>query len=825
MRKTGCWRRRVDFPASDICGIGDQSLKFEVSPHGLTAVILAAGSGSRFRRQGVPAPKQLLMMGGLSLLERSARSAARAGAGDIVIVLGYEAERIRAAVAPKLSDLRVRWVVLSDWEKGNGASLLAAKPYVGAEPFLVLMSDHLFLPGLLEGLVQARCPADGAVMAVDRKSGLLTDLDDAMKVGLRDNRVTEIGKGLAVYDAVDTGAALCTARIFAELESARAARPAQVAHRDAMSGLAEKGRLLAHDVGGARWEDVDEPKAQAAAELLLFESLRKPTDGFISRLLERRLSLAATKILCRTSLTPNQMTACVLVIGASAAFLFSRAGYMTKVAAALLFWCASFLDGCDGELARLKFQASRLGGILDFWSDNVIHMAVFAGIGAGLYRDTGGQHWLILGGLASLGTLLSAAWIYRKSVASEGRYSGVLVEPLEPKGFRGRLAGLADKLSRRDFIFWLVFIVMAGGLPYFIWAAAIGTYLYLAVVVLLHLSAAGRLRALYGLAAAAGLLLCGGLLWGAGGVAVLAHIGLVGWKFLLLAPISLTWMIPNTLGWAFAIPPGLPNVTFPRLFAARVSGEALNYILPSGYLGGEPAKAAILSSWTGAGIAMGSVALAKTTQTFGLLCFILAGLSLAARRPVPDLLKPLALAVPLLLAGGVLVMAFAASGLLSGLSRHLDGQPAGGVRSRLAGKLQAWEAAHADYCRKHKLRLATSTFWHFLGWTAGSGEIYFIAEAMGLSLSPDDAFLMASVVMLVAVGGFFIPGMLGAFEGGHLAAAAVVGLSPEAGMAIGMLRRLREIAWVGAGALLLGSLHRPIFTKLRIGRPAGEPVL
>src|SRR2546426_3192414 len=35
----------------------------------------------------------------------------------------------------------------------------------------------------------------------------------------------------------------------------------------------------------------------------------------------------------------------------------------------------SILDGCDGELARLKFQHSRWGAVLDFWCDNVVHVA------------------------------------------------------------------------------------------------------------------------------------------------------------------------------------------------------------------------------------------------------------------------------------------------------------------------------------------------------------------------------------------------------------------------------------------------------------------
>lgn len=454
----------------------------------MIAVILAAGEGSRLRADGMY-PKPMATLGGLSLLERSLRAASKAGAGRLIVVLGCKAERIQAELGPRLLDLDVRWVLSPDWREGNGASLLAAKPFLLDAPFLVLMADHLFLPGLLEGLARRTPPADGAVMAIDRKAALLADPDDATKVRLEDGLVAEVGKRLEPYDAIDTGASLCMPAVFDELASARAASPGRCAHSDGMKRLASKKRLLAHDVGEARWEDIDDGRAYAAARELLFDSLRKPTDGLISRLLERRLSLSVTRLLCRTSATPNQVTAVVVLIGLAAALLFSMPGQTAKQAGAFVFWCASFLDGCDGELARLKFQSTRFGGLLDFWSDNVIHMAVFAGIGLGLFRDTGRPLWAFLGAAAALGVLFSSGFVYWTSVRPRGRYIGVAGESVSTAGWRGGLTRAADALSRRDFIFWLNFIVLFGGLPYFLWAAAICTYLFALTVILLRLSA------------------------------------------------------------------------------------------------------------------------------------------------------------------------------------------------------------------------------------------------------------------------------------------------------------------------------------------------
>ena len=67
-----------------------------------------------------------------------------------------------------------------------------------------------------------------------------------------------------------------------------------------------------------------------------------------------------------------------VLIGLAGAAFFVSPRPALQFTGALLFLLHSILDGCDGELARLKFQESRFGGVLDFWGDNVVHSAVFA---------------------------------------------------------------------------------------------------------------------------------------------------------------------------------------------------------------------------------------------------------------------------------------------------------------------------------------------------------------------------------------------------------------------------------------------------------------
>lgn len=83
----------------------------------LSGVILAAGSSSRMGR-----PKQLLPLGGRCLLQRVLDEAIASSLDEVVLVLGYRAEEIHAALRlPEAS--RTRCVVNADWALGQSTSL------------------------------------------------------------------------------------------------------------------------------------------------------------------------------------------------------------------------------------------------------------------------------------------------------------------------------------------------------------------------------------------------------------------------------------------------------------------------------------------------------------------------------------------------------------------------------------------------------------------------------------------------------------------------------------------------------------------------------
>jgi 1L-myo-inositol 1-phosphate cytidylyltransferase len=227
-------------------------------------LILAAGNGSRIASVSGAVPKPLVRLRGIPLLEHVITSCQEAGITRFVIVVGYRADLIRRWFADRpLDGISVTLIENPDYHKANGVSALVAKDELH-NPFLLLMSDHIFEPKTARALAQQPLADDEVILAVDHNVDRVFDLDDATKVECGADHIVDIGKGLARYDALDTGMFLCSPALFQRLESAR--RDGNCALSDGMRQLARERKLRAFDIGDAHWQDVDSPEALAHAE-------------------------------------------------------------------------------------------------------------------------------------------------------------------------------------------------------------------------------------------------------------------------------------------------------------------------------------------------------------------------------------------------------------------------------------------------------------------------------------------------------------------------------------------------------------------------------
>jgi choline kinase len=227
-------------------------------------LILAAGIGSRIASVADGVPKPLVPLCGVPLLEHVMTSSREAGIERFVIVAGYRASLIRNWLSKQSMDgISVTLIENREYYKANGVSALAAKKEL-SQPFLLLMSDHIFESKTAKALLRQPIARDEVILAVDSKIDRVFDLDDATKVQCEGKRIVEIGKDLPRYNALDTGMFLCNPALFHRLESAR--KNGDCSLSDGMRELAQEGNLTAFDIGDGHWQDVDGPEALAHAE-------------------------------------------------------------------------------------------------------------------------------------------------------------------------------------------------------------------------------------------------------------------------------------------------------------------------------------------------------------------------------------------------------------------------------------------------------------------------------------------------------------------------------------------------------------------------------
>ena len=143
------------------------------------------------------------------------------------------------------------------------------------------------------------------------------------------------------------------------------------------------------------------------AELAIRRSIFKPTDGVLARF-NRRISMPISLVLIRTPITANQISVAIVALGFWAAWLFSRGTYAASLLGAAVSLAASILDGCDGEVARLKYQESAFGCWLETVGDYTYYFAIFIGVMLGAVRSTGATVFFDLGFAALGGCVITA---------------------------------------------------------------------------------------------------------------------------------------------------------------------------------------------------------------------------------------------------------------------------------------------------------------------------------------------------------------------------------------------------------------------------------
>ncbi|HKW85810.1 MAG TPA: lysylphosphatidylglycerol synthase transmembrane domain-containing protein [Nitrospiraceae bacterium] len=314
-----------------------------------------------------------------------------------------------------------------------------------------------------------------------------------------------------------------------------------------------------------------------------------------------------------------------------------------------------------------------------------------------------------------------------------------------------------------------------------------------------------------------GLLTLVGLVWHVGPARILDAVAGVGPVAILmiLLPSFLMYVL-EALGWRLTLGRHSAAVSFGRLFAIRTAGEVVNMTTPTAYVGGEPLKAYLLKKQ---GVPMvdglASVVTAKTTMTIAQVGFILLGIALGfwilgSSGSSTHAVLAASVSVGLLLFGTVIFVVVQRRGLFTGLLGVLRR-----LRIRIGflevreEKLQALDRAILDFYARDRRAFLFTTGAFFLGWLAEALEVYMILHYLGGPTDLLSAISIGAISVFIKGGTFFIPGSLGAQDGGNLLLLVAFGYSELTGITFALLRRVRELVWIAIGLLCLAVMGGP----------------
>lgn len=344
--------------------------------------------------------------------ERVILTIKRCGVEEFHVVTGYKGDIVKGFLDQfsQRTNIKINCLVNEEWDKENGISVLKARGLIDKR-FLLCMCDHIFDQSMVERMLKSEIKVGEVALCVDYRvdNPIIANAKEATKVLVEDGRIKDVGKDLIKYNGYDTGLFLCSPVIFDAIEESIKIKD-DATLSGAIKVLAEKGSVKAVDSGkNPLWIDIDDHNAYKRAEILLLDALsRKDTDGPVSRYLNRPLSLRITKYIINTGITPIKISFLSFFLSLIACIAFLLDKYIYLLFGGLLAQASSIIDGCDGEISRLKLQSSKFGAWLDAVLDRYSDAFLLFGLTMYAYNPANPSPILFTGFFAIIGSFVKS---------------------------------------------------------------------------------------------------------------------------------------------------------------------------------------------------------------------------------------------------------------------------------------------------------------------------------------------------------------------------------------------------------------------------------
>jgi uncharacterized protein (TIRG00374 family) len=323
----------------------------------------------------------------------------------------------------------------------------------------------------------------------------------------------------------------------------------------------------------------------------------------------------------------------------------------------------------------------------------------------------------------------------------------------------------------------------------------------------------------------AGVGLIAWILWTVGLATVASNLSAIGTRLLALIALYLCAQLAFMTGWWVVMDSEARACGFLKLFGVYLAGDTVNYLVPSGNLGGEPVKAYLLRDALGFGRALSSIVIHKHAELVAQWILLVGGLTVClAYLELPSLVTLANTVIVTGLGGSLLLMTWALrTGTISPILRRIA------AWRPLASYLQIHQPAadalatriRAFYDEQGRWFLV-ATGWCLIGWCGGLLETYLVLRILSPAEGWSTAVAVETMVLAFNIVFAFVPARLGSAEGVRVGVFMLVGLPAAQGVAYGAIRRARELAWILPGLVILWKRHLGWFIQRRSGTPPAE---
>jgi putative membrane protein len=282
---------------------------------------------------------------------------------------------------------------------------------------------------------------------------------------------------------------------------------------------------------------------------------------------------------------------------------------------------------------------------------------------------------------------------------------------------------------------------------------------------------------------------------GAGSVA--STLAAAGWGLVAVAAFHLLPVVLDAGAISVLFGQRDRDITLRDAVLARWSGESVNSLMPAGQIGGPMLMVRYLAQrGMRARDAAAVITVSTTMQTIAQLVFALIGVALLGSGSGTGVRNAVLIVIVVI---GALIFGFYLAqrrGLFGRTMRFASSVAARFSAKRdwssLVTRAEAVDAAvHEMYRERGKV--AASFALSLVGWVVGTGEVWFVLRLIGHPVDWTDALILESLGQAIRGAAFAIPGSLGVQEGGYLLLARLVGLPPEAALALSLAKRAREL--------------------------------